>query len=80
MTTRAAQRPWGHRADSQYMDDLRTPGTSTDESASDASPVMHLLEDHVPLTLLADLGDPSGPRSAEILNAEGGPETAWWTR
>jgi hypothetical protein len=61
------------------MDDLRTPGTSSDESAGD-SPVMHLLQDHVPLTLLADLGDPSGPRSAEILDAEGAPETAWWTR
>jgi hypothetical protein len=60
------------------MDKLGATGTSDDDSSS-ASSVMHLLEDHVPLTLLADLGDPRGPRSAEILDVEGAPETEWWT-
>ena len=37
-----------------------------------------LLQDHVPLALLCDLTQPEGPRSAEILEAEGGPEDHWW--
>lgn len=42
--------------------------------------VMELLNRGVPLSLLADLTDPDGPRSQEILAVEGGPETAWWVR
>lgn len=42
--------------------------------------VMVMLQDHVPLSLLIDLTDPSGPVSAEILLEEGGPETRWWER
>ena len=40
--------------------------------------VMTLLQDHVPLALLCDLTRPEGPHSAEILEAEGGPEDHWW--
>lgn len=40
--------------------------------------VMRLLGEHVPLTLLADLAQPEGPRSPDILQAEGLPEVAWW--
>ena len=58
------------------MDDLAT--TAPPSPPAVCSQVMHLLEGHVPLTLLADLSDPHGPRSAEILDTEGGPETAWW--
>jgi hypothetical protein len=34
--------------------------------------VMTLLRHHVPLSLLCDLADPTGPRSAEILAVEAG--------
>ena len=34
--------------------------------------VMTLLRHHVPLSLLCDLADPTGPRSAEILAIEAG--------
>lgn len=40
--------------------------------------VMRLLSEHVPLTLLADLAQPTGPDSPEILEDEGLPEVAWW--
>jgi hypothetical protein len=40
--------------------------------------VMSMLHDHVPLALLIDLTSTDGPRSTEILSAEGRPETAWW--
>jgi len=61
------------------MDDLATTATAVPPTAATTgSRVMHLLEGHVPISLLADLSDPHGPRSAEILDAEGGPETAWW--
>jgi hypothetical protein len=40
--------------------------------------VMSILQEHVPLALLVDLTDTEGPASAEILAAEGGPETRWW--
>jgi hypothetical protein len=46
-----------------------------DEEA--AGSVMHLLAEHVPLTLLADLAAPE-PRSDAILRAEGLPAEAWW--
>lgn len=36
-----------------------------------ADPVMALLARGVPLTLLMDLLDPTGPRSEEILRTEG---------
>ncbi|NLF06042.1 MAG: hypothetical protein GX593_13735, partial [Actinomycetales bacterium] len=40
---------------------------------------MRLLSEHVPLTLLADLAQPAGPDSPEILEDEGLPEVAWWS-
>ena len=40
--------------------------------------VMSMLEEHVPLALLCDLGAADGPTSAEILAEEGAPETEWW--
>lgn len=40
--------------------------------------IMDLLHEHVPLTLLADLTDPAGPASPDILEEEGLPEVAWW--
>ncbi len=40
--------------------------------------VMRLLSEHVPLTLLADLAQPTGPDSPDILEHEGLPEVAWW--
>ena len=47
-----------------------------DEQAS--ADVMALLGEHVPLALLADLAEPTGPQSPTILEAEGLPEVAWW--
>ena len=41
---------------------------------------MALLERGVPLSLLLDLQMPVGPRSHEILVAEGAPEDKWWER
>lgn len=43
-----------------------------------ASRAAALLAAHVPLSLLLDLADPSGPRSDDLLTAE--PGTADWLR
>jgi hypothetical protein len=40
--------------------------------------VMSLLSEGVPLALLADLANPHGPSSPDILQAEGLPDVAWW--
>jgi hypothetical protein len=58
------------------LDDTAIPAPA--DTIDDTAPVMHMLEDHVPLSLLADLTDPQGPRSEEILQQEGQPEVAWW--
>ena len=42
--------------------------------------VMELLQEHVPLTLLADLAEKDGPASPVILETEGLPEHAWWEK
>jgi len=42
--------------------------------------VMTMLEHHVPLALLVDLTDPSGPESAQIFAEEGAPDIRWWER
>lgn len=47
-------------------------------SDGDDGAVMHLLHDHVPLALLADLAAPGGPTSREILDSEGLPAESWW--
>ncbi len=50
-----------------------------DEADDEASAeVMHLRSEGVPLALLADLADPSGPASPSILEDEGLPDVAWW--
>jgi hypothetical protein len=60
----------------------RTPEPTTetphDAAHDDGAAVMTMLHDHVPLSLLCDLTTPDGPRSAEILAEEGGPEQPWW--
>jgi hypothetical protein len=40
--------------------------------------VMTMLQEHVPLALLCDLTEPSGPTSQEILDTEGEPAERWW--
>jgi hypothetical protein len=42
------------------------------------SPVMELLSEHVPLSLIIDLSAPAGPDSEQILDEEGEPDDAWW--
>lgn len=39
-----------------------------------------LLAGRVPITLIMDLAMPSGPHSAELLEAEGLPTQYWWER
>lgn len=57
-----------------------TPATGTDETAYDPvdDKVMGLLHEHVPLSLIMDLVEPSGPDSAGILRTEGAPQSQWW--
>jgi hypothetical protein len=45
--------------------------------AEDLQPVRDLLAEHVPLALIVDLVAPEAT-SAEILEAEGLPESPWW--
>ena len=64
-------------------DDRTAPdagGNPSESVTSDQSrdPVMGLLSQHVPLSLLLDLSSPAGPDSEHILEAEGAPEVAWW--
>jgi hypothetical protein len=42
------------------------------------SPVMHLLDSGIPLTLLLDLGDPAGPDSRAINAVERPPGDPIW--
>jgi hypothetical protein len=42
------------------------------------NPVMELLSEKVPLSLIMDLSTPAGPDSEQILEEEGEPEEAWW--
>ncbi|PPK91981.1 hypothetical protein CLV92_11821 [Kineococcus xinjiangensis] len=44
-----------------------------------AEPVMAMLQEHIPLSLILDLAVPGGPASHELLEAEGLPEQEWWT-
>ena len=46
--------------------------THTSVPAQREHPTSRLLRDHVPLTLLLDLADPSGPPSSAVYVAEGG--------
>lgn len=52
-----------------------TVGAAPDER--DAA-MMHLLHEHVPLSLLVDLAEPGTPDSQAIFTAEGEPADRWW--
>ena len=47
------------------------------DDGADVQPVRDLLAEHVPLALIVDLVTPEAT-SAEILEAEGLPDDAWW--
>ena len=74
--------------DVQHVADEHAPrpaaGPATDVGEAEGSgeqasvDVMRLLSQHVPLTLLADLAQPTGPDSPDILEDEGLPSVAWW--
>lgn len=86
----AADRPAAETAGDPAADPAAVPetapeadaGTDADAEAQSEEQasvdVMRLLSDHVPLTLLADLAQPTGPDSPDILEHEGLPEVAWW--
>jgi mRNA degradation ribonuclease J1/J2 len=44
----------------------------------DLARVITKLQEHIPLALLCDLTEPSGPTSQEILDTEGEPAERWW--
>ena len=53
------------------------PRSRLEPGAAPAAPTAQaLLAAHVPLSLLLDLAQPDGPRSAELLTGEPG-DTAW---
>ena len=45
-----------------------------------AEPVMSMLQDHIPLSLIMDMTAPDGPPSRELLETEGLPAEEWWAR
>ena len=54
----------------------------TYEKTADAAgvgpePVMEMLSEHIPLSLIMDMASPDGPRSAELLESEGLPDEEW---
>jgi len=51
---------------------------STEPADGEESPVMGLLGEHVPLSLMLDLTAPAGPDSESILDDEGQPDDSWW--
>ena len=60
------------------MADVSQADRTTAGDGHETEDVMGLLAEHVPLALLVDLVTPEGPKSEEILEAEGLPEDAWW--
>lgn len=58
-------------------DDDAEPSAHDSDTYDETQPVKDLLAEHVPLALLVDLVTPEAT-SAEILEAEGLPELAWW--
>lgn len=54
-----------------------TEHDATPVTPEDTQPVRDLLAEHVPLALIVDLATPEAT-SAEILEAEGLPDEAWW--
>ncbi|WP_432520414.1 hypothetical protein [Kineococcus sp. SYSU DK006] len=51
---------------------------TTHEPHAGAEPVMEMLSEHIPLSLIMDMVSPDGPRSEELLVAEGLPDEEWW--
>jgi hypothetical protein len=58
--------------------DLTDAESAAQISEAGAEQTKGLFEDHVPMSLIMDLTPPGGPHSRDILDAEGGPEDAWW--
>lgn len=56
-----------------------TEHDTTPVPPEDTQPVRDLLAEHVPLALIVDLATPEAT-SAEILEAEGLPDEAWWEK
>ena len=54
------------------LDAAAPPHNTADEA------VMSMLQEHVPLSLICDLGTPDGPGSSDILAEEGQPDFRWW--
>lgn len=63
--------------DTADVPEVTDPAVGSDQESTD-EPVMSMLQEHVPLSLLCDLTAPEGPESAEILAEEGEPDTRWW--
>ncbi|WP_432544008.1 hypothetical protein [Kineococcus sp. SYSU DK002] len=53
---------------------------NTPSAGSAVEPVMEMLSEHIPLSLIMDMASPDGPHSAELLAAEGLPEDEWWAQ
>ncbi len=56
--------------------DLPAARREPEHGGARGRPAQALLAAHVPLSLLLDLAQPGGPRSAELLTGEPG-DTAW---
>ena len=61
------------------MTTTSSPASTPQQTDAD-TPVMGLLEEHVPLSLIMDLIEPAGPDSADILQTEGQPDGTWWVQ
>lgn len=55
-----------------------TPATADAAPDERDAAMMHLLHEHVPLSLLVDLAEPGTPDSEAIFAAEGEPADPWW--
>ncbi|NAZ88764.1 hypothetical protein [Kineococcus indalonis] len=54
--------------------------TSGGTGSPGARPVMEMLSEHIPLSLIMDMVSPEGPHSEELLVSEGLPDQEWWKR
>jgi len=54
--------------------------TNDETAPAGAEPVMEMLSEHIPLSLLIDMASPDGPHSAELLESEGLPTEEWWNQ
>jgi len=75
----------GHDEQAPLPQDDALPGEVAEDVAAVvpdpehvAAEMMSLLEEGVPLALIADLAAPGGPSSPDILEDEGLPDVAWW--